>query len=117
MELKELIKNTVYENFINGSVNNLKIAPYFDLNGYSSVIFDFEGLHFFWSVNKNGYICQHEPFNSSNDNNLLFDKVETDNICEIVSKYVSEHEESNKEKINRIAVLQSEIEKLQSELI
>lgn len=117
MELKELIKNTVYENFINGSVNNLKITPYFDLIGYSSVIFDFEGLHFFWSVNKNGYICQHEPFNSSNNNNLLFNKVETDNICEIVSKYVSEHEESNKEKINRIAVLQSEIEKLQSELI
>lgn len=117
MELKELIKNTVYENFIKGSVDNLKIAPYFDSSGYSSVIFDFEGLYFFWSVNKNGYICQHEPFNSSNDNNLPFNKVETNNICEIVSKYVSEHEESNKEKINRISELQSEIDKLRMKMI
>ena len=117
MELKELIKNAVYENFINGSVNNLKITPYFDVSGYSSVIFDFEGLHFFWSVNKNGYICQHEPFNSGNNNNLLFNKVETYNICEIVIKYVSKHEESNKETINKISELQSEIDKLRSELI
>ena len=115
MELKEFLKNTVYKNFINNEIKDLEITPYYDETGYTTIHFNYGGFHFSWSVNKKGYICQHEPFYG--ENVLPFEKSEIKNICNIVIDYVKLYEDKNKEKLKKINELQAEINKLKSELI
>ena len=51
-----------YEQFMYNDELEVKTDLTFNYNNYCEVNFDFEGLHFYWSVNKRGFICQHNPF-------------------------------------------------------
>lgn len=115
MELKKLIKETVYKEFINGTIENLEIGALDDETGYVGVNFDLGGFHFFWNVNQKLYMCQHEPFCGSNK--LLFEEKEIENICDTVFDYVKLRENNNKGILEKINELQAEINKLRSELI
>lgn len=107
-DLFNKIGEIAYNEYINN--DELEVTTDYHFNqytGYCEVKFVLDDIKFYWSVNNNGFVCQHDPYKFD------FAKEMEINIVEKTKELIEKQRKENKEK--RIKELEQQIELLKNE--